>query len=222
MMDLRPDEKAWPVLLMPPVVLAPIYAGIVTATEASAICAVYALLLGTVVYRKLKLKEILECMRQTILVTSMVFFIIMAAFLLNMTLTYIRLPFTLSEMLISAGFSAGIFILVILIVYLLMGMFLDPTAILLVSVPILLPAVLDQGISAVIYGVFAVIAVEIALVTPPYGITLFAACGILKEPFHTVARGTFLFYPAIALGILLIAYVPQITLFLPRMLGLPV
>ncbi|MFC2058606.1 TRAP transporter large permease [Chloroflexota bacterium] len=213
-------KKAWPVLLMPVVVLIPIYAGWVTPTEASAVCAVYALLLGTVVYRQLKWLQIWQALRQTVVACAMIYFILMAAFLLNLVLTYIRVPFELSEALTNAGFSAGIFMLMVIIAYLIMGMILDQSAILLVSVPILLAAVLDQGISPIVYGVFAVVAIEIAAVTPPYGITLFATCGILRERFELVAKSCLLFYPADIVGFFLIAYVPQITLFLPRLLNL--
>jgi len=215
-------KKAWPVLLMPVVVLVPIYAGWVTPTEASAVCAVYAILLGTVAYRQLNLRKIWQALRQTVVACGMIYFILMAAFLLNLALTYIRVPFELSEALIDAGFSAGIFMLMIIIAYLIMGMILDQSAILLVSVPILLAAVIDQGISPIVYGIFAVIAIEIAAITPPYGITLFATCGILRERFELVAKSCILFYPADIVGFLLIAYVPQITLFLPRMLDLPI
>jgi len=102
-----------------------------------------------------------------------------------------------------------------------MGMFLDPMAILLVSVPILLPAVLGLGVNPIVFGVLAVVALEIALITPPYGLTLFSASGFLREPFHEIARGTFMFYPAMIVGIILIAYVPNLSLFLPRLLNLP-
>ncbi|MFC1963027.1 TRAP transporter large permease [Chloroflexota bacterium] len=215
-------KEAWPVLLMPVVVLIPIYAGLVTPTEASAVCAVYALLLGTVAYRQLKLRQIWQALRQTVAACAMIYFILMAAFMLNLVLTYIRIPFELSEALSNAGFSAGIFMLMVIIAYLIMGMILDQSAILLVSVPILLASVIAQGISPIVYGVFAVVAIEIASVTPPYGITLFATCGILRERFELVARSCILFYPAVIVGFFLIAYVPQITLFLPRMLGLSV
>ena len=104
-------------LIMPPEVLVPIYTGLATPTEGSFICAIYAFILGTFVYRGLKLPQIWSALCETVRITAMIFFIIMAAFLLNMTLTYIRLPFTLSEGLLSAGFSAGIFMLVIILVY---------------------------------------------------------------------------------------------------------
>ncbi|MFC2058901.1 TRAP transporter large permease subunit [Chloroflexota bacterium] len=215
-------KKGWPVMLMPVVILVPLYAGVVTATETSAIAAAYSLLLGLVVYRELTWGKILHSFRWTVQICGMIFFIIIAATLLNKALVAIRVPFELSEGLSSAGLSAGIFMLVIIIAYLLMGMFLDPTAILLISVPILLESVTGLGISPVVYGIVVTVAVQVACMTPPYGIDLFAAVGILKEPFHIVARGTFLFYPAMMGGLIILAYVPDITFFLPRLFGLNV
>jgi len=215
-------KKGWPVMLMPVVILVPLYAGVVTATETSAIAAAYALLLGLVVYRELTWGKILHSFRWTVQICAMIFFIIVAADLLNKALVTLRVPFELSEALSSAGFSAGIFMLIIIIAYLLMGMFLDPTAILLISVPILLESVVGMGISPVVYGIVVTVAVQVACMTPPYGIDLFAAVGILKEPFHIVARGTFLFYPAMMGGLLILAYVPDITFALPRLFGLTV
>jgi len=208
-------KKAWPVLLMPVAVLAPIYLGWDTPTEAAAVAAVYSLVLGFVVYRELTLRKLWEACSRTVHVVSAIMVIMMAAFLLNTALTYMRVPFTLGDAITNAGFNVATFILVLIVLYLLMGAFLDPSAILLIVTPILLPTIQELGISPVLYGILVVMSIEIASVTPPYGITLFVASSVLGEKFHFIARACVMFYPVLIIGQLLVAYIPQISLFLP-------
>jgi C4-dicarboxylate transporter DctM subunit len=208
-------RKAWPVLLMPIVVLAPIYLGWDTPTEAAAVAAVYSLFLGLVVYRELTLRKLWEACSRTVHVVSAIMVILMAAFLLNTALVYMRVPFTLSDAITGAGLNWATFLMVLIVLYLLMGCFLDPSAMLLIVTPLLFPTVQNLGISPVLFGVLVVMSIEIAGVTPPYGITLFVASSVLGEKFHSIARACFMFYPALIVGQLLVAYVPKISLFLP-------
>jgi TRAP-type C4-dicarboxylate transport system permease large subunit len=103
--------------------------------------------------------------------------------------------------------------------FLIMGAFLDPVAIVLIAVPLLLPTLTDSGVNVISFGVFTAIAVEMAIITPPYGMALFAATGILNQPLTFIARSCMMFYPAIVLGMVLVAYVPQLTTWLPSLLG---
>jgi len=208
-------REAWPVMIMPLVVLVPIYLGACTATEAAAIAVFYSLFLGFVVYRKLTLRGLWEGCIRTIHVTGLLMAIIMGAFMLNMVLVYMRIPFSLGEMLAGAGFSWPALISIIIVVFLLMGTVLDPGAILIISPPILLPSLLMLGYSPVAFGIVTVIGLELAVITPPYGINLFTAAGVLGEKFDFVARSCLMFYPAIIIGLFLVALVPQISLFLP-------
>jgi len=214
---LRAVRYGWWVMIMPPVVLVPIYAGWVTPTEAAAVCAFYSFFLGAVVYRGLRLPQFIISVKTTVRLCAMIFLIIMAAFLLNWTLTYLRIPFNISEDIAGLGLSAPAFLIVIILMYLVMGMILDPTAILLVGVIMLLPTVIELDIDPVVYGILVCQAVGVAGITPPYGVLLFTAVGILREPFHVVARGCMLFYPAMIIGMLMIAYIPKLTLVLPQL-----
>ncbi|MFC2058116.1 TRAP transporter large permease [Chloroflexota bacterium] len=210
-------KSGWPVMLMPLVVLVPIYVGWSTATEAAAVASVYSMVLGFLVYRKLKLRELEEALRSTVHVVAALFVIVMAAMMLSLALTYVRIPFRIGDALAGAGFNSASFLIIIILMFLLMGMFLDPASILLISAPILLPTVVGLGISPLVFGVLVVISVEIAGLTPPYGLGIFAAVVILKEEFVFIARSVLLFYPALIVGVLLVAYVPQISLFLPNL-----
>ncbi|MFC1926449.1 TRAP transporter large permease [Chloroflexota bacterium] len=213
----RAVKRGWPVMLMPIVVLAPIYLGWNTPTEAAAIAAVYSLVLGFVIYRDLNLTKLHEALRTTVHLVAAIFLIVMAAFMLNLALTYVRIPYRIGDALTGAGLNSASMLILLILLYLIMGMFLDPSSILLISAPILFPTVVGVGISPIVFGVLVVVSVEIAGLTPPYGITLFASTAIIKEKFSFIARSLLMFYPALILGILLIAYVPQISLFLPNL-----
>ena len=205
--------RGLPVLGMPIAVLLPIYTGWDTPTEASAVAVVYALLLGMVFYRELDPKGFWLACTSTVRVTAMVFAIVMGALLLNLVVTYMGLAIDMGEAIANAGLHWMLFLLVVILVYFAMGTILDPTTILLVLTPIVLPALVDAGVSPVTFGVLVVISIELAGITPPYGLTLFAASGVINEKYSLVARGCLMFYPALILGQLLIAYVDKLTLF---------
>jgi C4-dicarboxylate transporter DctM subunit len=150
---------------------------------------------------------------------SRVFIIVVAALLLNTIVTYVRLPFDMSEWLADLGLNWIWFMVIITGAFLLMGAFLDPSAIMLVAVPILLPTIVVLGIDKVSFGVFNSLTVNIAGITPPYGLVLFATMGILNLPFHFVARACLMFYPALILSLILIAFVPEISTWLPNLIG---
>ncbi|UCC59708.1 MAG: TRAP transporter large permease [Dehalococcoidia bacterium] len=212
-------KEAWPIILMPVFVLAPLYGGVATPTEVSSIAAVYSLLLGTVFYRKLNFRLTLEAFHSTVSIMARVFIIVVVALLLNAIVTYVRLPFQISDWLSGLELNWIWFMAIIAFAFLLMGAFLDPSAIMLVAVPILLPTILSLGIDKVSFGIFNSLAVNIAGITPPYGLVLFAAMGMLNLPFHFVARACLMFYPALILALILIAFIPEISTWLPNLIG---
>jgi len=207
--------RAGPILLMPVIVLVPIYLGWDTATEAAAVAVVYTLFLGFVVYRELTPRKVWESAVVSAHLVSMIFLIVAGAFMLSLAFTYMRIPFKLTDFIAGAGFSSLSFPIFIIVLFLFMGMFLDPNAILMILGPLLMPVVLSLGINPLAYSVLVAVSVEIGVITPPYGLVLFAGVGILKEDFGTITRSVLLFYPALILGQFLIIYVPQISTFLP-------
>ena len=207
--------RAGPILLMPAIVLVPIYLGWDTATEAAAVAVVYTLFLGFVVYRELTPRKVWESAVVSAHLVSMIFLIVAGAFMLSLAFTYMRIPFKLTDFIAGAGFSSLSFPIFIIVLFLFMGMFLDPNAILMILGPLLMPVVLSLGINPLAYSVLVAVSVEIGVITPPYGLVLFAGVGILKEDFGTITRSVLLFYPALILGQFLIIYVPQISTFLP-------
>ncbi|MFC1994366.1 TRAP transporter large permease [Chloroflexota bacterium] len=215
----RALKEGWPVLIMPVIVLGPLYGGIATPSEVGSIAAVYSLFLGVVVYKGLKLRELWQASYKTVSILAAVFAIIIGALLLSTALVYVRIPYRLTESLANMGLNWAGFMAVMLVAYLVMGAFLDSSSILLISVPILLPTIVSLNINPVMYGIFTENCVEIAIITPPYGLLLFASAGILRENFSFVARSVLLFYPALIIHPILIAYIPQMSLWLPNLLG---
>ena len=207
--------RAGPILLMPVIVLVPIYLGWDTATEAAAVAVVYTLFLGFVVYKELTPRKVWESAVVSAHLVSMIFLIVAGAFMLSLAFTYMRIPFKLTDFIAGAGFSSLSFPIFIIVLFLFMGMFLDPNAILMILGPLLMPVVLSLGINPLAYSVLVAVSVEIGVITPPYGLVLFAGVGILKEDFGTITRSVLLFYPALILGQFLVIYVPQISTFLP-------
>ncbi|MFC2058227.1 TRAP transporter large permease [Chloroflexota bacterium] len=212
-------KEGWPILLMPAAVLGPLYGGIATPSEAASIAVGYSLVLGLFIYRGLNLKELWRACLFTVEMFAAVFALVMGAFLLNMVLVYLRVPFNLSDGLANLGMNWAGFMGLMFVTYFLMGAFLDPSSILLISVPILMPTIVAMGVSPIVYGVFTVNCLEIAGLTPPYGLLLFAAAIILKEDFFFIVRSMIMFYPAVIIHPILIAYIPQMSLWLPHLLG---
>lgn len=210
--------RCLPILVMPIIVLVPIYTGWFTATEAAVVCLFYSVFLGFVVYRKLNLSGVWDSSRRTASITAMLFIVVAAAFLLNEAFVYLRWPFSLSEAMSGAGFNAPLFMTVVIGIFFVMGCFLDPSAIMMVTAPMLLPTAVTLGVSPLAFNVLTAFSVEFGTLTPPYGLTLFGAVPILKEDFRTITVGVLYYWPALFLGQLLMAFFPQISTFLPDLL----
>lgn len=212
-------KEGWAILLMPGVVLGPLYGGYATPTESAAIGLLYIILISIFVYRGLNLKNAWQASAQTALILGMVFCILMGALLLTVALSYTRLPFDIADWLVDQGLPWYVFLMANLFLFILMGMFLDAAAITLISVPLLLPAVQDLGISPVTYGIFSFLAVNLAMITPPYGMLIFATMGILNKPYEFIVRSCLLFFPALVLGMLICTFWSDICTWLPEVTG---
>ena len=212
-------KEGWAIALMPAVVLGPLYIGWTTPTETAAVGLVYVLLISIFIYRGLTLKGFWQACATSTQVLSQVFVIVMGAILLLTAFTYNEIPQDLSNWLIDLGLNWYSFIVVVLILYLLMGMFLDPAAIILISVPALLASVDGLGINLIMYGIFTTIAVNLANITPPYGMVIFATMGALNKPYGFIVRSCLMFYPALFIGLILIAFIPGLCTWLPEVTG---
>ncbi|AUC56237.1 C4-dicarboxylate ABC transporter (plasmid) [Sagittula sp. P11] len=179
MLALR--KSIWAVLT-PPIIMGGIYAGVFTASEAAAAGCLYALLVAALAYRTLTPRMIWDCAYATMRTSMMVSMIIAGAAMLGHAITIIRLPVGVTEAVAALGLSLLAFILVVMALIFVMGMFFDSIAIILITTPILLPTMHALDIDLVWYGVLLIINLELAMITPPVGFNLFVIKGITDAP----------------------------------------
>ncbi|RWB26710.1 MULTISPECIES: TRAP transporter large permease [unclassified Mesorhizobium] len=211
-------KSIWAVM-MPPIILGGIYLGIFTAAEAAAVGAVYALLVALLVYRNLSAADLWDCTWQTMRTSAMLFMIIAGAGLFGHAVTIIRLPAEIMEGVTALGLSQTGFILVVMLAIFVLGMFLETIAIILITTPIILPAMVALDVNLIWYGVMLMINLELALITPPVGINLFVIKGITNAPLSQIIRGSSPYVVLLIGGLVLIWAFPQLSLWLPTSAG---
>jgi tripartite ATP-independent transporter DctM subunit len=205
-------------LLTPVIILSGIFTGIMTPTEAGAVAAGYAALIGTFVYRTLNLRTIAECCIASMKGTATVMILLGFAAVLGWMITFEGVARDFVQA--TSGMERVTLILMINIVLLIIGMFMDSTAAMLVFVPLLAPLANSLGIPPVQFGVMVVVNLMIGLVTPPVGFSLYVTAKIADVPLHQVIRAVLPFYVPLTLVLVAVTVVPAATLWLPSiMLG---
>lgn len=202
-------------LFVPIIILGGIYGGVFSPTEAAVTAVVYAIIVGVFIHRELDWKGMYDSFMETILInaTTMIIISFSVSFAFFMTLE--QIPNTIAEGLMNLT-SNPIFILVIIIILLLIvGMFIDTISALIILTPILLPVVTSVGIDPVHFGVVLVVALAIGFVTPPLGVNLFVASSVGKVKFEQVAVGVLPFVAIMIICLLIIAFIPALSMFLP-------
>jgi C4-dicarboxylate transporter DctM subunit len=206
-------------LAAPLLVLGGIFAGIFTATESAMVAALYSLLVGTFVYRTLNWRTVLTICYDTALASSRVMFIIGVAAFVGWVMAREQIPQRIGEQLLTVSDNPTVMLLIINVLVLIFGMFLEATAILVILLPTLMPIVLHFGIDPVFFGVILIINLAIGTVTPPLGICLFVTSAIAEVPFQRCIREVLPFL-AVMIGVLaLLTYAPGLVLWLPRLLA---
>ncbi len=212
---LQSAKKAFWALMMPPFVMGGIYLGVFTPGEAAAAGSFYALIVATFIYRRFRFKELKQSLMETMQVSLMVFAIILGAHIFGHAITIIRLPAEIAEWVIGVGFSKWGFILMVMAIIFVMGMFLESIAIILITTPILLPAMVALDIDLVWYGVLLMVNLELAMITPPVGMNLFVIKGITQAPLSEVISGSIPYVLLMLAGLALLILIPDIATFLP-------
>ena len=202
-------------LLMPVIILGGIYGGIFTPTEAAAVSAVYGLVIGVFVYRTIKMKQFIKILIDTASTTATVMFITAAATLFAYVLTRARIDVAISGLLTDvAGGNKIIFLLIVNVVLLLAGCFLDSTSALYIFTPLFVPVAQALGMSMVHFGTIMIVTLAIGLVTPPVGVNLYVACGIADVDLRKISVSVVPLLVASLVVLLLVTYVPSLSLFL--------
>jgi len=216
---LNSFKKATWSLMIPIIVLGGIYGGVFTPTEAAAVGAVYILILSVFIEKSIKGKEILNCLSKSMELTANIFLIVAAALLFGFALTLEEVPQKILYYMNSLNLSKIHFLMFINIFMLIMGCFLDSASIILITTPIIYPIVKALGIDPIQFGVIMTLNLEIGLLTPPFGMNLFIVSGVAKIPPEEVARGSLPFMIILFLGLIVVTYVPIVSLWLPKLMG---
>ena len=200
------------------VVMGGIYGGIFTATEAAAVAAVYAFFVAMVIHKDMTWKDVPHVFGEAAKVTVMLLFIIANAMLFAHVLTTERIPQTMAETIVGWGLAPWQFLIVVNIILLIAGNFMEPSSILLILAPIFFPIATQLGIDPIHLGIIMTVNMEIGMITPPVGLNLFVTSGVTGMPLWEVVKAATPWLMIMLSFLIIITYVPQVSLFLPRLL----
>jgi tripartite ATP-independent transporter DctM subunit len=206
-------DAVW-ALLMPVIILGGIYGGIFTPTEASVIAVFYALLVGLVIHRELKIADILVVLRKSVISSAVIMFIIANAGLFAFLITRAGIPDAIGQWLSAVLESPAMFLLGVNAALFVIGMFIETSAAIIVLAPILVPVAIYFGIDPVHFGIIMVVNLAMGMITPPFGVNLYAACTVAKISLDRIIGHLLPFVLVIMGCLMLITYVPQISLAL--------
>ena len=211
--------EAFPALMMPVVLLGGIYSGVMTPTEAAAVAAGYALLISIVIYRSVTPGNLYGSLLSSARTSASIGMLIGGALVFNYVVTVENIPESVRALLAGYELSPTGFLLLVNAILLVLGCVLEGTAILLIVVPVFIPAAQALGIDMVHFGVMVVVNVMLGLVTPPYGLLLFVMTSITGVPLRAIVREVMPFLAVMIVALAVITFVPETVLWLPRVLG---
>ncbi|MEG9487747.1 C4-dicarboxylate TRAP transporter large permease protein DctM [Mannheimia indoligenes] len=212
-------KAIWGLLLMV-IILGGIYSGIFTPTEAAAVAAVYSWFVAVFIYKDVKLRDCPKVLLESAKLSVMLMFIIANAMLFAHVLTTEQIPQLITETVVEWNLQPWTFLLVVNIVLLIAGAFMEPSAIILILAPILFPIAVQLGIDPIHLGIIMVVNMEIGLITPPIGLNLFVASAVSKMPLADVVRAAMPWLLLLLTFLILITYIPAISLALPNWIGI--
>ena len=211
-------EAIWGLFLIV-IILGGIYAGVFTPTEAAAVSAVYAFLIAVFVYGDIGIKDVPHVLVEAGKVTVMLMFIIANAFMFAYLLTSLQIPQAASEFIGGMGLPAWGFLLVLNLLLLAAGNFMEPTSVVLILTPIVFPIAMEMGIDPTHLGIVMVINMQIGLITPPVGLNLFVTAGVAKMPLEETIKAALPWLAVLLVMLLVITFIPWISLVIPDLLG---
>lgn len=205
-------------LMLPVLILGGIYGGIFTPTEAAAAAVCFALIIGVVVFRTITVEKLLTALRSSLLNTVVILLIISAASVFGWVLTANRIPELISQVFVSISDNPLVFLLLINLLLLLVGMFLETGAAITVLAPILTPVALKMGIDPIHFGIVMIVNLAVGMTTPPVGVNLFVACQVAGLRIEHIIRSMLPFYLSLLICLAIITYLPGLSLWLPQLL----
>jgi len=217
---LNKVAAALPSLFLIFIIIGGIIGGIFTPTEAGAIAVIYSLLLATVVYREVAVKELPNIILKAGETTAIVMLLIGASSAMSWLLSYENIPQAITDFLLLLSENPLLILLIINLTLLVVGAFMDMTPAVLIFTPIFLPVAVELGMSPLHFGIMIVLNLSIGLCSPPVGSVLFVSCAVAKTTIGKIIRPLLPLYFAMFLVLMLVTYVPAISEFLPKLLGL--
>ncbi len=206
-------------ILMIIIILGGIYGGIFTPTEAASVAVMYGFIVSFFIYKELKIEDIPTVLLNTASLSGVVLLVLATASMFSFILTFERIPHALAQIIVTYADNWISFIILVHIVFLMLGMIMDALPAIIVLMPIFVPVAVSLGMEPIHLGILVAANVGIGMITPPVGICLFVACGISKIPIGSVVKPLLPFLVFLVLTLVIITMFPQITLFLPRLLG---
>jgi len=210
--------KAFWALLIVVVVIGGIYGGIFTPTEAAAASAIYALIISLFVYKDIKFKDLWDICLESAITTAMIFFIIANAVVFAYLLTSENIPQTIADSILAANIGKIGFLVIVNVLLFIMGQFMEPSSVVMIMVPLLLPIATALGVDPVHFGILLIVNMEIGMITPPVGLNLFVASGLTGMNLKDVIVSCLPWTLTLFVGLVLVTYIPEISLWLPRLM----
>ena len=212
-------KSIWGLLLIV-VVIGGIYSGLFTPTEAAAMSAVYAFFIAVFVYKDLKMSDVPRVLLNSANMSAMLLYIITNAVLFSFILTNEQIPQAVAQWILDSGMGVVGFLIAVNVLLLVMGSFMEPSSIILITAPILFPIAMKLGIDPIHFGIMITVNMEIGMITPPVGLNLYVASGISKLGLTDCSKAVWPWLLTMLVYLMIITYVPEITLWLPRTLGM--
>ena len=210
--------KAFWALLIVVVVIGGIYGGIFTPTEAAAASAIYALIISLFVYKDIKFKDLWDICLESAITTAMIFFIIANAVVFAYLLTSENIPQTIADSILAANIGKIGFLIIVNVLLFIMGQFMEPSSVVMIMVPLLLPIATALGVDPVHFGILLIVNMEIGMITPPVGLNLFVASGLTGMNLKDVIVACLPWTLTLFIGLILVTYIPEISLWLPNLM----
>jgi tripartite ATP-independent transporter DctM subunit len=215
------SAKAWPILVLAVIIIGGIYSGVFSATEAAAVAA-FASLVITIAQRKLSWADFLASLRETVYISVTITFVLIGAAMFSRLLTVSGLTLWLGQFVLNMGLSSAGVITMIMLIFIIMGCFIDALSIMFIAIPVFVPILVAMDINLIYFGVLATVALNMGTLTPPFGLCVFTVKAVVGDEVTTegVFKAAMPFYVPVLATLVILAVFPQISLFLPdKMIG---
>ncbi len=210
-------SAAW-ALGIPIIIMGGIYGGVFTATEASGVATIYAIIVSMFIYREMDLKDLMQTCVDSAKSTAQLMFLLAGASVFGWVLTVAQVPQALTNLIIGKNFGATTFLMMVNVLLLIAGMFIDGSSAIIITAPLLYPIAMQLGINPIHLGVIMVTNAAIGMFTPPFGLNLFVAGPATGESMTNIMKGVIPFVIISIIALIVITYFPEISLFIPRLM----